>query len=65
MYHGHCGSRPELVAEVAYEHLQRGRFRHMAQFRRWRLDKKPESCTFEQLEVAPPEELKRIFAGDR
>jgi len=31
--------RPELVVEVAYEHIQAGRFRHMAQFRRWRLDK--------------------------
>ncbi|MGC2637760.1 MAG: ATP-dependent DNA ligase [Acidobacteriaceae bacterium] len=57
--------RPELVAEVAYEHLQSGRFRHMAQFRRWRLDKKPENCTFDQLEVVAPEELKRIFAGNR
>jgi ATP-dependent DNA ligase len=41
--------------------MQSGRFRHMAQFRRWRLDKKPEDCTFEQLEVVPPEELKEIF----
>ncbi len=53
--------RTELVAEVSYDHMQGGRFRHMAQFRRWRFDKKPEECTFGQLEVAPPEELKAIF----
>ncbi|NUQ28525.1 MAG: ATP-dependent DNA ligase [Acidobacteriaceae bacterium] len=53
--------RLELVAEVAYEHMQSGRFRHMAQFRRWRFDKKPKECTYEQLEVVPPEELKAIF----
>lgn len=53
--------RPELVVEVAYEHMQGGRFRHMAQFRRWRPDKNPEHCTFEQLEVTPPAELGAIF----
>jgi ATP-dependent DNA ligase len=57
--------RPELVVEVAYEHMQSGRFRHMAHFRRWRMDRKPASCTFAQLEVVPPEELKSIFAWDR
>lgn len=57
--------RLELVAEVAYEHMQSGRFRHMAQFRRWRFDKKPAACTFEQLEVVPPEELKAIFVQSR
>jgi ATP-dependent DNA ligase len=57
--------RPELVAEVAYEHMQSGRFRHMAHFRRWRTDRKPASCTFAQLEVVPPEELKAIFAHGR
>lgn len=54
--------RPELVAEVSYEHLQGRRFRHMAHFRRWRPDRKPESCTFSQLDVAPPEELAQLFA---
>ncbi|WP_109485677.1 ATP-dependent DNA ligase [Occallatibacter savannae] len=53
--------RPELVIEVAYEHMQSGRFRHMAHFRRWRTDRKPKSCTFAQLEVVAPEELKSIF----
>ncbi len=57
--------RPELVAEVAYEHMQGPRFRHMAHFRRWRKDKKPAECTYAQLEVVPPEELSRIFAAGR
>jgi ATP-dependent DNA ligase len=57
--------RPELVVEVAYEHMQSGRFRHMAHFRRWRKDRKPSSCTFAQLEVVPPQELKRIFDRGR
>jgi len=56
--------RPELVVEVAYEHMQGNRFRHMAQFRRWRLDKKPSNCTYEQLEVVPPHELSTIFSHD-
>jgi ATP-dependent DNA ligase len=54
--------RPELVVEVAYDHMQGGRFRHTAQFRRWRDDKKPEECTFAQLEVVPAHELREIFA---
>ena len=53
--------RQELVVEVAYEHMQSGRFRHMAHFRRWRPDKRPRDCTFAQLEVTPPEELATIF----
>jgi ATP-dependent DNA ligase len=54
--------RPELVVEVAYDHMQGDRFRHTAQFRRWRIDKKPTDCTFAQLEVVPPHELQLIFA---
>jgi ATP-dependent DNA ligase len=57
--------RPELVVEVAYEHMQGRRFRHMAQFRRWRTDKKPSDCTYAQLEVVPPQELMEIFAAGR
>ncbi|HVR19024.1 MAG TPA: ATP-dependent DNA ligase [Polyangiaceae bacterium] len=57
--------RVELVVEVAYDHMQSGRFRHTAQFRRFRDDKKPSDCTFEQLEVVPPEELANIFRGGR
>src|SRR5579872_981010 len=53
--------RPELVVEVAYEHMQGARFRHMSQFRRWRLDKKPSDCTYAQLEVVPAQELSEIF----
>ena len=55
--------RPELVVEVAYDHMQGSRFRHTAQFRRWRTDKKPTDCTFDQLEVVAPQELKEIFAS--
>ena len=57
--------RPELVVEVAYDHMQGSRFRHTAQFRRWRSDKKPTDCTYEQLEVVPPHELADIFATGR
>ena len=57
--------RPELVVEVAYEHMQGARFRHMAQFRRWRPDKKPRECTYAQLEIVPPQELATIFAHGR
>lgn len=56
--------RPELVVQVAYDHMQGNRFRHTAQFRRWRTDKKPSDCTYAQLEVIPPQELKEIFGGD-
>ncbi|MBI2390921.1 MAG: ATP-dependent DNA ligase [Deltaproteobacteria bacterium] len=55
--------RPELVVEVAYDHMQGSRFRHTAQFRRWRVDKKPGDCTFDQLETTAPYELKEIFAN--
>src|SRR6185369_3181801 len=54
--------RAELVVEVAYDHMQGDRFRHTAQFRRWRPDKKPADCTYEQLEVIPQHELRDIFA---
>jgi len=53
--------RPELVVEVAYEHMQGDRFRHTAQFRRWRSDKKPSDCTYAQLEIIPPYEIQQIF----
>lgn len=42
--------RPELVVEVAYDHMEGDRFRHTAQFRRWRTDRDPRTCTYEQLE---------------
>jgi ATP-dependent DNA ligase len=53
--------RVELVAEVAYDHMQSSRFRHTAQFRRWRTDKAPADCTYDQLEVVAPQELAAIF----
>jgi ATP-dependent DNA ligase len=53
--------RPELVVQVAYDHMEGSRFRHTAQFRRWRPDKSPAECTFAQLDVVPPEEVARIF----
>lgn len=55
--------RPELVVEVAYEHMQGDRFRHMAQFRRWRTDKAPQDCTYAQLEIVAPQELGEIFGS--
>ena len=54
--------RPELVVEVAYEHMQGDRFRHLAHFRRWRPDRSPAACTYAQLEVVAPQELMSIFA---
>ena len=57
--------RAELVVEVAYEHMQGSRFRHTAHFRRWRPDKSPRACTYEQLEIVAPHELAAIFAAGR
>jgi len=57
--------RPELVIEIVYDHMQGDRFRHTAQFRRWRKDKKPTDCTYAQLEVVPPQELAEIFPQGR
>ncbi len=53
--------RPERVVEVAYDHMQGDRFRHGAHFVRWRPDKRPEDCRYDQLEVTTPYELERIF----
>jgi ATP-dependent DNA ligase len=53
--------RPELVVEVAYEKMEGDRFRHTAQFRRWRTDRTPESCTYEQLESPDDLELSEIL----
>jgi ATP-dependent DNA ligase len=55
--------RCERVAEVAYDHLQGDRFRHATTFRRWRPDKSPEACRYDQLEETAPFELARIFGG--
>ncbi|HEY6064944.1 MAG TPA: ATP-dependent DNA ligase [Thermoanaerobaculia bacterium] len=53
--------KPDRVVEVAYDHMQGDRFRHAAQFVRWRTDKRPKDCRYDQLEVTPPYELERVF----
>ncbi len=53
--------RPELVCEVAYDHMEGLRFRHTARFRRWRTDRTPESCGYGQLEVPVRFDLDRIL----
>jgi ATP-dependent DNA ligase len=53
--------RPERVVEVRYENLQSGRFRHGGRMLRWRDDKDPVDCTYDQLEAVPPQELAQIF----
>ncbi|MQY07929.1 ATP-dependent DNA ligase [Actinomadura macrotermitis] len=55
--------RPELVVEVAYEAMEGDRFRHTARFRRWRTDRTPESCTYEQLEEPVAYDLDDILGG--
>jgi len=57
--------RIERVCEVKYDHLQGDRFRHAATFLRWRPDKRPADCRYDQLEVTPPAELGEIFGTDR
>jgi ATP-dependent DNA ligase len=53
--------RAERVAEVGYDHLQGDRFRHATTFKRWRPDKAPADCRYDQLETTAPFELERIF----
>jgi ATP-dependent DNA ligase len=53
--------RPERVCEVKYDHLQGDRFRHAAVFVRWRPDKPPQDCRYDQLEVATAFELEKVF----
>jgi ATP-dependent DNA ligase len=55
--------RIERVCEVRYDHMQGDRFRHAAFFLRWRPDKRPEDCRYDQLEVTKPYELERIFSS--
>ncbi len=66
--------RPELVLEVAYDQMEGGlgergsqagvRFRHAARFLRWRPDRDPQSCTFEQLEVPLRYDLADVLTGE-
>ncbi len=55
--------RPERVCEVKYDHMQGTRFRHAAHFLRWRADKRPQDCRYDQLEVTPAYELERVFGA--
>jgi ATP-dependent DNA ligase len=57
--------RPERVVEVRYDHMEGPRFRHTAQFSRWRHDREPRSCTYEQLEQPVTFELDDIVPGLR
>ena len=57
--------RIERVCEVKYDHLQGPRFRHAAIFLRWRPDKPPEACRYDQLDVTTPYDLARVFDAGR
>jgi ATP-dependent DNA ligase len=55
--------RIERVCEVKYDHMQGDRFRHAAVFLRWRPDRQPEDCRYDQLEVTTPYELEKVFGA--
>src|SRR3954470_2964797 len=55
--------RPDLVIEVAYDHMEGRRFRHTAQFRRWRTDRDPESCGYDQLDEPVSYHLTDVLSG--
>ncbi|WP_415853514.1 ATP-dependent DNA ligase [Sinomonas sp. G460-2] len=57
--------RPERVVEVKYDHMEGERFRHTAQWVRWREDRSPESCTYDQLEEPVRYDLSSVLTGDR
>jgi ATP-dependent DNA ligase len=57
--------RLERVCEVKYDHLQGDRFRHATVFLRWRPDRQPDDCRYDQLEVTTPYELERVFGAGR
>ena len=56
--------RPDRVCEVRYDHMQGPRFRHAAVFERWRPDRRPADCRFDQLEVTTPYELAKVFGAN-
>jgi ATP-dependent DNA ligase len=56
--------RIERVCEVKYDHMQGDRFRHAAIFLRWRPDKPPRECRYDQLEVTTPYELAKVFGAE-
>ncbi|MFJ7946950.1 ATP-dependent DNA ligase [Streptomyces sp. NPDC096354] len=55
--------RPEWVCEVAYDHMEGDRFRHTAQFRRWRPDRTPGGCTYAQLEEVVGYDLAEVLSA--
>ena len=57
--------RPDLVVEVGYDHMEGTRFRHTAQFKRWRPDRKPQSCTYDQLDIPVRFDLAEILGSGR
>jgi ATP-dependent DNA ligase len=57
--------RPEAVCEVSYDHLQENRFRHATSLVRWRPDRDPGSCTYDQLDTPIPMELSDVFGTTR
>jgi ATP-dependent DNA ligase len=57
--------RIERVCEVKYDHLQGDRFRHATTFLRWRPDRQPRDCRYDQLEVTTPYELEKVFGAGR
>ena len=56
--------RPERVVEVAYDHMEGERFRHTAQFRRWREDRDPSSCGYDQLDEPVSYDLADVLGAD-
>lgn len=56
--------RVERVCEVKYDHMQGDRFRHATQFLRWRPDRLPRDCRYDQLEVVEPYKFDRIFSTE-
>jgi ATP-dependent DNA ligase len=57
--------RLERVCEVKYDHMQGSRFRHAAVFQRWRPDRRPADCGYDQLEVTTPYDLAKVFGAAR
>jgi ATP-dependent DNA ligase len=57
------GAAAHRVCEVKYDHMQGDRFRHATTFVRWRPDKRPQECRYDQLEVTKPHELQSIFSS--
>lgn len=55
--------RPERVVEIRYDYMEGPRLRHTAQFVRWRPDREPTSCTYEQLEVPGSFDLSEVLDG--